>query len=336
MIRLLFLLFIFIFLIDLLYGQPAVKENCDKAYIKDLSDELSVRLYGVNKFNKFRIYNNDSEHSLCYSPNSNLNLGVGVNYKWIGLGLAFNFPFVNNDDDIYGKTKRFDAQTNIFTRRLAIDVYLQYYQGFYIENPDSYQNDWTEGMPYPQRPDIVTATIGGSCIYAFNYKKYSAKAAFVQTELQKKSAGSFLLGGFFSLFGITGDSSLIPYELKEVYSPDLFFKHVSVTGIGVAFGYSHTFVMWKKLYLSLTLVPGIYVQNYSAQYEDDQEQETGTFISGRFLGRMALVYNSEKSYAGITAINDSFSGNTGEGQKNRLHIEVGVVRIFYGRRFSIK
>ena len=128
----------------------------DTVYIKDLSDKLSIRIFGVNKFTRFDIKDNEIDSLVSYSPNRNLNLGFGLNYKWFGLGVAFNFPFINNDDDIYGKTKRFDAHTNIFTRNLAIDFYLSSYRGFYIENPDSYLPDWTPGMPYPQRPDIST------------------------------------------------------------------------------------------------------------------------------------------------------------------------------------
>jgi len=332
------LFFVFLISVSVLTAQQDETKSLsyDTAYIKDLSDKLSVRIYGVNKFNKFGIHDDSSGQSIQYSPNSNLNLGLGVNYKWFGIGLAFNFPFVNSDNEIYGKTQRFDAQTNIFTRKLAIDFYLQTYKGFYIENPDSYKNGWTEDSIYPKRPDVITTGLGGSVIYTFNNRKYSARAAFNQTEFQKKSAGSFLLGSFFSIFNLSGDSSLIPYELKEVYDNDLLFRNVSVSGTGITFGYTHTFVLWKKLYLSLTLVPGVSLQYYDIKYEHEEDNKTGTLLAGKFLGRLAIVYNSERSYVGFTAINDSFSGNSGLGQKNSLNYEIGVVRLFYGRRFNFE
>jgi len=306
----------------------------DTLYIKDLSHKLSIRILGVNKFTSFDIKDNGIDSLVSYSPNRNLNLGFGLNYKWFGLWFAFNFPFINNDDEIYGKTKRFDAITSIFLRKLAIDFYLSSYRGFYIENPQSYLPDWESGMAYPQRSDISTTKIGGSCTYAFKYRKYSTKAAFIQTELQKKSAGSFLLGGFFSIFEIAGDSSFIPYELKGVYDPDLLFNQLSVFGVGISFGYTHTFVLWKKLYISVTLVPGISVQGFEIDYEEGPQKKTGSFLAGRLQARAALVYNTEKSYAGITAINDSYSGNTGKEQRSSLNYEVGVIRFFYGRRFN--
>jgi len=306
----------------------------DTTYIKDLSHKLSIRILSVNKFTSFDVKDNDIDSLVSYSPNRNLNLGFGVNYKWFGLWLAFKFPFINNDDEKYGKTKRFDAITSIFLRKLAIDVYLSTYKGFYIENPEAYLPGWEEGMAYPQRPDITTTKIGGSCTYTFKYRKYSTKAAYIQTEIQKKSAGSFLLGGFFSYFGIRGSSPFVPYELKDIYDPALLFNYLSVYGAGVTFGYSHTFVLWKKFYISFSLVPGIAIQGYEIDYEDGQEKKTGSFVAGRFLARAALGYNSEKSYAGFTASSDSYSGNTGDEQRNSLNYEVGVIRFFYGRRFN--
>lgn len=308
--------------------------NIDTIYIKDMSHKLSIRILTVNKFASFDIKDNDLDSLVSYSPNRSLNLGFGVNYKWFGLWLAFNFPFINNDDDLYGETKRFDAITSIFLRKLAIDFYLSSYRGFYIENPESYLPEWEEGMAYPQRSDISTIKIGGSCTYAFKYRKYSTKAAFIQTELQKKSAGSFLLGGYFSYFGISGDSSFVPYELREIYNPNLLFNDLSVYGGGLTFGYSHTFVLWKIFYISLTLVPGISIQGYEIDYQDGIETKRGSFLAGRFLARFALGYNSEKSYAGFTASSDSYSGNTGQEQRNSLNYEVGVIRFFYGRRFN--
>lgn len=308
--------------------------NIDTVYIKDLSHKLSIRVLSVSKFTNFDVKDNNVDSLISYSPNRNINLGFGVNYKWFGLWFAFKFPFINKDDAKYGETKRFDAQTTIFLRKLAIDFYLSTYKGFYIENPESYLPEWDDSMPYPQRPDISTTKIGGSCTYAFKYRKYSTKAAFIQTEQQRKSAGSFLLGGFFSYFGIEGDSSFVPYQLDDIYDPALLFNNVKVFGGGVTFGYSHTFVLWKKFYISFSLVPGVSIQGYQIAYEDGQETKKGSFVAGRFLARVGLGYNSEKSYAGLTASSDSYSGSTGNEQRNSLNYEVGVVRFFYGRRFN--
>lgn len=308
----------------------------DTLYIKDLSNKLAIRVYGINKFNRFRINDNNLGKTVNYNPNSSVNLGFAVNYKWFGLGLAFNFPFLNNDDDIYGKTQRFDIQLSIFPRKFLLDFYLQNYKGFYIENPQQYYTNWAPGNAYPHRSDIYTTSLGSSFTWIFNDQKYSAKAAFIQTDIQKKSAGSFLLGGYFNLLGIGGDSTLLPGLLRSQFDPELFFNGVSVASLGIAFGYSHTFVMWKKLNFSFTLAPGIASQNYQVTYPDSEENYSGTLISGRFLARLAIVYNSQKAFGGLIVSNDSFSGNTSKTQRNSISADVGVVRFFYGRRFQFK
>jgi hypothetical protein len=330
------LLFVTVFAVSSFAQQDREKKyKFDTTYIKDLSDRLSIRIYGVNKFSAFDIIDNDSNKTVSYSPNSSLNLGLGVSYRWFGLAVAFNFPFVNNDNHEYGETNRFDFQTNIFTRSLAIDMYYQKYQGFYVENPEDYIPDWNPENPFPQRPDIVSTSLGGSCIYAFRYKKYSSRAVFIQTDLQRKSAGSFLLGGYFSFFNVEGDSAFMPHQIMGKCNPALAFNNLGVSGIGIAGGYSHTFVMWKRLYFSLTLIPGIAYQTFNVGYQDNRKEEHGSFVAGRFAARLALVYNTEFFYGGITAIDDNFSGNTGKEEQNSLNYQIGVVRFFYGMRFRV-
>lgn len=332
------LILILIFLMSSSIGIQAQKDygfKYDTNYITNLSDKLSIRVLGINKFNKFSIINNDNDQEIQFEPNSNLNLGFGVNYKWFGLAVAFNFPFVNNDNHIYGETNRFDFQLNIFARKFVVDFYLQSYQGFYIANPDSYIPTWEPGMAYPIRPDIKTTAIGGNYLYVFNDKKYSGQAAFNQTEMQKKSAGSFLLGGSVSFFSIAGDSMFIPSVLSDLYNEDLHFKEIDVSVLGIMAGYTHTFVLWKKFYITLSFIPGISVQGYKIGYPDASKDKDGSIVAGNYLVKTAFVYNSKRSFAGITANNGSFYGYASKQHNTNLVLGNGAVRFFYGRRFNI-
>ena len=309
-----------------------LKSSDSSEFIEDLSDALGLKVYAIDKFNRFSVTDHDLGSSLYYSPNSSLNLGIGATYKWFGLGLAFNFPFINNDDQVYGNTRRFDAQTSFYGRKFIIDFYLQVYQGYYIENPDEYKNDWNEADGYPIRPDIATTSFAGSFTWIFNHEKFSAKSTFIQTELQKKSAGSLLAGGFFNLLGVYGDSAIIPNELHQTFKDDLLFNSVSVGGIGISVGYSHTFVIWKNLNINLTIAPGISTQSFDVAYPNSDSTRTGNLVSGRVLARAGILYSSRKAFGGMTVSNDSFSGNTGQNQRNSINFDLGVIRFFYGRR----
>lgn len=326
---------VLIFITNQGLAQDKKEIKYDTNYIENLSDKLAIRVLGINKFYRFSIENNENNQVVEFEPNSNLNLGFAVNYKWFGLGVAFNFPFVNNDDHIYGETRRFDFQLNIFARKFLVDFYLQSYQGFYISNPQSYIPNWTEGMAYPTRPDIKTSALGGNYLYVFNNKKYSGTAAFNQTELQKKSAGSFLAGGYASLFSLSGDSVLIPSTIQNLYDEDLHFEDIEVAALGVMAGYTHTFVLWKKFYIGLSFIPGISVQTYNIAYPDQTKNKEGSIVAGTYVVKAAFVYNSKRSFAGITANNGNFFGYASKQHKSNLVFGTGSVKFFYGRRFNI-
>ena len=123
--------------------------------------------------------------------------------------MAFNLPFINNDNDIYGKTRRFDLSTHIYGRKMIFDLAMQWYKGYYLANPENIVAGWQQGDPYPSREDIKVFTFGASGWYVFNHRKFSYRAAFTFNERQLKSAGSPVLGGGFSWYFVNADSSLV-------------------------------------------------------------------------------------------------------------------------------
>ena len=160
---------------------PVVKY--DTTRIEDLSDQLSIYTFGIQKRYGINFIHNNGK-ILELSPNGRTNFGFGFNYKWMGIGLAFNVPGSKNDDDIYGKTSRFDFQLNVFTRSFAVDFSTQYYKGYYVVNPGLLTE--LEQPEFPQLNDLETASFNLSGDYFINHKKFSYRAAFVRNEIQKK------------------------------------------------------------------------------------------------------------------------------------------------------
>ncbi|PLX00893.1 MAG: hypothetical protein C0594_15065, partial [Marinilabiliales bacterium] len=100
--------------------------SIDTSYIENYKKLFAVKNYGINKKHQFSIVDSDSSKMLNYNPNENMNFGFGIAYKWLGLNIAFKLP-IQNDDSIYGKTKKIDFQTNIYTRRFVVDLNVQRY-----------------------------------------------------------------------------------------------------------------------------------------------------------------------------------------------------------------
>ncbi|MEO9964647.1 MAG: DUF4421 domain-containing protein [Reichenbachiella sp.] len=303
----------------------------DDQYIIDYSDLLSVKIYGILKSNTIAHVNYQTEARVDYKPNENFNIGFGIGYKWFGADLAFNFSGVNSDDDTFGKTKRFDLQSNIYTRKFAIDVNWLKYKGYYGSNPEDYRTSFDPDNPYPIRPDIKTVNIRISALYIFKHDKFSYRSAFTNNERQIKWAGSFLAGPFFNYYKMNADSSLLPLEARPNFDTSVDFRGTQYINYGIAGGYGHNFVVAKRIYLSMTAVIGLGPEIKKTPARNGQRAETEAKLTGQLATRFSIGYNSEKTFLGLAAVG-VFSGSREE--EDYLERSVSNLKIFIGRRFN--
>lgn len=311
----------------------ASEADYDTLYIKSYTDLLAVKLYGVTKSNEIRHVDDFTNQSINYKPNDKFNIGIGFNYKWLGLDLAFNVLSINDDDDQFGKTDRFDVQSNVYLRKFAMDLNVQLYEGYYVNNPNIYLPNWTSDLPNPQRSDIRTSTIGANAFYIFKNDKFSYRSTFIFNERQKKSAGSWLAGSYFSYFTFDADSSIVPTDLLTTFNPDVDFRKTRFVQFGAAGGYAHTFVIGKKFFFSLTLAIGLGPEFRSSKDTENDQKRTDVLLTGKITARSALGFNSDKTFFGITSVADS-SGGGGEDNAWLQH-SVNNVRLFFGKRFDV-
>ena len=187
----------YLLVLMLLFGQltkaiPVEESSSDSSehYIIDLTDLLTLRFYTLTKLNTLEIINPAGK--MIMRPNGNTNLGVGFNYKSFGVGMAFGRPLSTESIEKYGLTNRFDMQVSFYGKKIGLDGFVQWYQGYYMANPSDFIN-WDKPH-FPQVRDLSIYSVGGNGFYLFNSDKFSYKAAYLRNELQKKSG----LGNRFS------------------------------------------------------------------------------------------------------------------------------------------
>jgi len=302
-------------------------------FIERYDTLVGVYLYGIRKYNQFSFFDKELNKEIRYSPNEHLNLGVGFNYRWLGIGLAFNSGSVNNDDHIYGNTKSIDLQVDMYPKGWMISTYLQWYKSFYWSNPGVYIPDWSTGDSLQIRPDLRTFAFGTSAVYALNHTRFSYKAPFLNTEFQKQSAGSFLLGGSFSIYQVRGNYSLIPELLQDLYAPEItYIAGVNATLLGAVAGYSYTHVFYQNFYANLTLLAGLNFQHISTRNLDYNILESDNSIAANGIARVALGFNQPKYYLGFTGYFNNY--NTHSGKDVKFLYGMGKFRFFLGFRFN--
>ncbi len=307
-------------------------EEIDTSYISDRSKMLTVRLLGSSKYYNYRF--TDGGNTLSYKANNNYNIGVGAVYGFLGANITVKAPFINQDNSRYGKTRKLDIHAFLFPRKWIMDVYAQYYKGFFIAEKNAVQPFLPENKRVV-RPDISTLHIGVNGSYVFNAKKFSFRAAFIQNEYQKKSAGAPLLGGNIHYNRIHGDSSLIPSDIAYTDFFDNYRFHRSAAfSIGIQGGYAYTWVIAKHFFITGVALAGIGGNTTSLRNEELRRTVQKTGLQADLSYKAAIGYNAETFYAGLLYMGYVQRSNSAWANTWQQY-EPSLVRLIVAKRLEV-
>jgi len=303
------------------------KNYINTNYIEKYKNIPAVYLSEYNKYNNFSIIDVDSGLKLKYKPNVALSFGPGFGYKWFGIDLSL-FSVGKKSDSIYGKTTKFDIQTHFYLKRFLADFVLQSYRGFY--NDSLKLKDTTKIILQHTtiRPDINFQSIGGTIMYFTNYKKFSFKSTFSQTEFQKKSAGTWAFGLNFHYVYVWADSCLINQSYKPFFDSTVYYKSFYTRNLGIIGGYFQTFTL-HRWFTTLSMLVGFNNKKQLYTLEDNVVMRDTVNLSARLEFRVGLGYNSNRVYFGINFVGDSYIFS-------KTSQEYGVIRLYLGYRFYSK
>jgi hypothetical protein len=308
----------------MLWADAQAQTENDPTYYVSYAQYITGRFYFSRKYTSFDLRSLDQGVRLRYRPNTTLNMGIGATYKWATLNLAYGFPFLNPTEN-RGKTRYLDLQVHNYGRRIIVDLFGQFYRGFYLNNESLRKDDGT----YYQRRDMLVQLVGASGQYLFNHRRFSYRASFLQNEWQKRSAGSFLLGWEIFVGRGKADSSFIPSPIGEATNLKNI-DHVSFVETGPSVGYAYTLVIKKHFFITGSSTVSLdYGKNL---IYTDQGIEHSESFSPNSLARIFGGYNSEKWALSLT-----FTHQIAQISSNRdaiaSSLNTGNIRFNVVRRF---
>ncbi|MCB0806879.1 MAG: DUF4421 domain-containing protein [Bacteroidales bacterium] len=312
-------------------------DDFDSAYIESYKQELTTRFYTSRKYTNLEMEDQNAGASLRYHPNDRLNLGFGASYRAFTLNIGLNFPFINHDDNLYGKTDYLDLQSHLLFRKFTVEFYLSAFRGYYLSNPETALAHYPDTTIFPQRRDLFSNNLGIVLYYIFNNQKFSYRAAFNQDERQKKSAGSFLFGPAVYTVYAQGDSSLVP---RDIYPEDFFTfyrpKSVRYAKALVCLGYAHNFVFKERWFIMLSMIAGTGLGNITLSSDVENNASQSEFNIGfTYTFRAGLGYNSRRFFAGFSYVNTSTSSPTPVDKTNVI-FDAGNVRFNVAYRIPLR
>lgn len=302
-------------------------------FVEDISEKLNVSLFTLNNKSDISL-TAKAGANLNYEPNDYLVYGVNIRLHW--LGLAYSYAPKN----LQAKEKSTTTYTNIkissYGKKIGFDLYYLDYSGYFLGNT----KDLSELKLPPKvnyvRDDLNTLNIGTNFYYIFNHKRYSYRSSFIQNEIQKHSAGSFMLNTSVNYYTLRADSSIVPRMIApDKYSAEARIKQGDFYNICLMPGYGHTFVAFKHWFLTLSVFGGVNFQqqHYTSQLHQGERVFDEFEIIPRAMGRAGLGYNSSRFFAGINGVADVY--NIPLGKNEHLNYSVGSASVYLGYHFNL-
>ncbi|MBR1630701.1 MAG: DUF4421 family protein [Paludibacteraceae bacterium] len=160
--------------------------------------------------------------------------------------------------------------------------------------------------------------------YAFNYKRFSYPAAFTQSYLQVRPAGSLIINASFQ-------HNII--ERKNAFSGDeRFMQQISTNLLGIGAGYAYHFVPNRHWLIHISCQPSLVIFSRNGiRFPDSQEQRLKFYFpEAIILGQFAAIYSWDKFFAGM---NTSYHySNIGRTDDAYINLQTTRVRLLFGVR----
>ena len=188
-----------------------------------------------------------------YMNNSTMNMRTGIGYRDVVFFVAIPVPETEESRNRYGKTDYRDFQLSWYPGTMVIDLYLQRYKGFYIDNTGISEEERI-------RPDITLLNTGFNMLYCFA-GEYSFKSSYFQTERQENTNAGGLLMVTANYCRIGSNRSMLPESVEEKYGNDAGYKGGSYYTAGIGPGLGITLIPFQifdfsKVYISSTICIG--------------------------------------------------------------------------------
>lgn len=270
--------------------------DVDTSFIKSYRYHITSRLYASRKYTMFTLPGTNNQPYL-FRPNNTFNLGVGWTYRGFTLNLGYGFPFVNGDGSLRGKTKNLDLQMHMYARKQVIDVYGQFYKGFY-NNPGLVPQQ--EGFYSDPNTDMLA--LGFNYTRILNHKRYSIRQGANHDERQLKSAGSFLYGVEGIYNRIKNDTQAIVLDSFQQLAQFHKVHRFQTFNIGPNLGYGYNWVIAQHFFVGGAATVGTTFSYF--QQEGITKQQFSTFSKSGNTGiiyiaptaalRLSAGYNSDR------------------------------------------
>ena len=213
-------------------------------------------------------------------------VSIAASYRGIAAALALN------PGKLSGVYKDYEFNLNYYSSRISVD--------FSYQRASTLAGDIVRGdeLSHLQSGDISLKVVNLAAYYSFNHRRFSYPAAFTQSYIQRRSAGSWLAG-----ISYQGGSIKTTDELIQ-RNPDAPVTRIYIGHIGIGGGYGYNWVLGHRWLIHFSMLPTFVVYNRN-NFTVNGERKKADHIRFNmiFNERLAIVRNfSSRYFAGLTVV----------------------------------
>ena len=237
-------------------------------------------------------YNNMGVDSLRsnYQPNASRIVGISLNLDRIGANLSVSIPDDFKSQELYGTSRRIEANLGFYQKKGIVGGQFIATQGFADKNSTNYLDNVLDEDQYYVREDLRVWNVMTSYLYYWNWKKFSARSAISFSERQLKSAGTLVTSLQVRHFRVAGDSSIIPYPTRPFYQDLQNLQEIRFNELSTGIGYTYTFVPAEYWFIHGAV-------KVEATFQFQRYRETSMNFDDRFVVNPALDYRISAGYS---------------------------------------
>ena len=242
-------------------------------------------------------------------------LSLAASYRGIGVGVAINPAKWG------GVYKDYEFNLNYYSSRLSLDLSYQRSESL---TGDLLFDDVPKQL---EQGDATMKVLNAAVYYTFNHRRFSFPAAFTQSYIQRRSAGSWLAGISYQGGSIKTTDDLL------ARNPNAPETRIYVGHVGIGGGYGYNWVLGRRWLLHLSMLPTFVVYNRNNMtVRGEQKKAEHMRFNMIFNERAAVVYQfSPRYFAGATLVmnNSVFDDDKVVVNQNKWR-----ARTFFGMRLG--
>lgn len=317
--------------------------NFDTTYIEPQHYNYTVMLQNTNTYEKYTL-SNRSGQEISFAPEPTFRLGPYLGWRWIFLGYTLDLKHLNAKSQ---HTSKKELDLSIYSNLLGIDLFWrQTGNDYHIDRVNLGNGVDASSLKNVSFDGLQSSIKGFNLYYIFNHRRFSYPAAYSQSTVQRRSAGSMLLGIGYTHHTLEVDWDKFSGVLEKYLGKKedgtarldstLTFSKVKYNDFSVSCGYAYNWVFAKNWLFNISTSVGVaYNQSSSNTNHTSSILNDFSFKNFNFdgIGRFGIVWNNTKWYVGASTIihsynykKEQFSTNNSFGSLN-IYVGVNIGRL---------